>query len=125
LLTEAAGTLKYTNPHHHIQLLARATLLLRIATGVCAALLDRTGTQPTDLRFWSDSIGEERGFWEPGNAPQQLADLWQDIELAIQDLSDWQHETTALSWARLRRELPSSLSALTECERIGLWGIGL
>ena len=67
--------------------LSRATLLLRIANAVCALKLDQANVMKDDLRFWWDSLGQDCGYWTPGDEPDVFADLWGDVSNAIQDVS--------------------------------------
>lgn len=127
LIIEAAGNAPMGDPHHHIQVMARATLLLRVATGACAKLLRETGLDRTHVEFWWKSFGEELGLWEIGNEPSELTDLWADIETALKETRDWVSGSTGiqLSFARWRKEQSHPISILGECERVALWGLGL
>jgi hypothetical protein len=127
LTIEASGTVTPRNPRHHIQVLARAALLLRMATGACGLLLREVGFGCSELEFWWKSIGEERGLWEPGNEPDQLPDLWADVEVALDGILQWEMSNSEadVSYARWRRERPYAICVLGECERIALWGLGL
>src|SRR5262249_11080947 len=48
---ESAKAEGIERPRHHIQVMARATLLLRVALGACARLVRRSGASITDLEF--------------------------------------------------------------------------
>ncbi len=113
-------------PNHHLQVLSRAALLLRIASGSSALLLQAGGTSLTQLRFWWTHLGEARGCWEQGSAPQNVTDLWADIEDALEQLESKRASLgTDKSLLRWRQELPTEVGVLGECERIGLWGINV
>ena len=66
--------------------LSRATLLLRIANAVCALKLDQAHVMKDDLRFWWDSLGQDCGYWTPGDEPDTFAELWTDVSNAIGDI---------------------------------------
>jgi hypothetical protein len=127
LIREGRGTVGARDPGHHIQVIARATLLLRVATGACALLLREVGFDRSELRFWWKSLGEERGLWEPDNLPDEFVDLWSDVDASLDDIHPWIAGTDQAtpSLARWRRECSYAVSVLGECERIALWGLGL
>ena len=60
--------------------LARATLLLRVANAVCAQRLNQSRITRTDLEFWWNTVGLEYGLWANGDEPEDFADLWGDVE---------------------------------------------
>lgn len=125
VIREAKSEAPTSDPRHHLQVLSRAVLLLRIATGACLRLLLASGSSLTDLRFWWKVVGEERGLWRPNDEPEQLADLWTDIETAIGAIRDWENKTTPpnRSIAAWRSSHANEISMLGECERVALWGI--
>ena len=126
LLKEASGKIQGPHPRHHIQVLARAALLLRLSSGALALLLKRTNTTRAEVRFWCEAIGQARGFWEPASAPDRLADLWGDVEPALEQILAWRGAVqNPPSWTRFRREQLTAIAILAECERIGLWGMGV
>lgn len=127
LTTEARGNASIRDPKHHIQVISRSVLLLRVATGASAALLREAEIGQDDLEFWWKNIGEERGLWDPQLIPDEMVDLWADIEVSIGNLRDWETRTGAnnTSYAHWRREHSNSISILGECERVALWGLGL
>ena len=111
-----------------VEVLSRAALLLRIATGSCGLHLSKTGTGWDSFGFWLNDIGVRRGFWERGAYPEHPVELWADIDEALETL----HEAGENSdrWVEsphgANSHLPaSSLTRLEECERIGLWGFGI
>ena len=111
-----------------VEVLSRAALLLRIATGSCGLHLIDIGIEWDSLEFWINDIGVRRGFWKQGTFPEDPTDLWTDILEALENLEEvqqsgsWQdespHSATTPSFV-------SSLARLEECERIGLWGFGV
>ena len=127
LTTEARGTVAVRDPRHHIQVMARAVLLLRVATGACALLLREASFGRSELEFWWKNLGEERGLWEPGDEPDELLNLWADVDMALSDMHQWEisNSGTNASYARWHREQLYAISVLGECERIALWGLGL
>jgi hypothetical protein len=127
LFIEASRTDSIDNPRHHLQVIARSALLLRVATGACARLLREIDLGSTDLEFWWQPLGEEMGLWEPNIEPEELTDLWADVELALEEIRDWEvaNQGRQVSFARWWRERAQPISVLGGCERIALWGLGL
>ena len=126
LLLEAAGTAPVTDPRHHVQVISRATLLLRVSTGACARLLEDAGIGREDLEFWWKSLGEDRGLWEPGYEPDELTDLWLDVDAELENATRWEASSSGVaSVARWIKEQARTLTVLGGCERIALWGMGL
>ncbi|HSW11764.1 MAG TPA: hypothetical protein VLI06_02920 [Solimonas sp.] len=128
LLTEAAGKLKPEHKGHDLQVIGRATLMLRLAGGACRQLLH---TLPEDersmLSFWWRPLAEQHGLWPPGNAPSDLSDLWADVEVALQDASNWTANTPApeQNLSAYSASFPQSMGVLTGAHRAGMWSLGL
>jgi len=115
------------DPEFHLQVLSRAALLLRLATGSVANSFANNGITQNDLSFWMDSQGLSRGFWHPASPPADLKDLWEDVSDACDVLEDWD---ASVASGNLDNSMASflsggNLSALsTVCgfEKIALWG---
>lgn len=117
-----------TSASHHMEVIGRAALLLRVATGACSSLIQDSRLSSRDLEFWWGPLGEERGIWELAARPQdtnELADLWSDCQGAINDLIAWKSTTptNSLSYYRLHKDKGLSVDALTSCELMALWGL--
>jgi len=127
VLEEARKTDRLDHPRHHLQVISRAFLLLRISTGACSILLKEAGVSKPDLRFWWSEFGENRGLWETSGEPAEFIDMWSDIDEAIDSLRTLREsvavaDRTSVRWYR-DRSYP--ISVLGGCERIALWGLGL
>ena len=59
--------------------LARATLLLRVANAVCTQRLNQSYIGWADVEFWWKALGLEYGLWTDGNEPENFGDLWEDV----------------------------------------------
>ncbi|MBY8823179.1 hypothetical protein [Sphingomonas colocasiae] len=105
--------------------MARAVLLLRIATGAAHLLLNRAGFDANLLGFWWQKLGEARGLWRPGAAPAALTDLWADVEESLRDVADMEASSPEAldSFHAMSAELPGSLNMLASHERVSLWGL--
>jgi len=126
VITEAQKKSKIDNPRHHLQVISRATLLLRIATGACSQLIKKADFGRNDLKFWWKPFGEDRGLWKPKNEPDNLKDLWADIEMAVNEIQEWENNNkTNASYSHWQRDCSLAISILGSCERIALWGLDL
>ena len=99
-------------------------MLLRLATGASATLLSDAGIEREDLDFWIRAVGTGRGIWQPTSPPEDLVDLWADVESALEKIDDTMkgpEKSTQELWAHE----PRQLAVLEECERVALWGLGL
>jgi hypothetical protein len=127
LLEYARASSNLRSPRQHLEVLSRAVLLLRLASGAAAHLLSVAGLGRDDLFFWFDRIAVARGFWEPGETRTSMTDLYEDVRGSVLDTGSWLEGArgTNPSFARWRREQVAQISQLGECERIGMWGFGL
>lgn len=115
----------HTSPKHHLQVIARATLLLRVATGVTRMNITKlNATDVKHLDFWWKPIGLSRGFWSEGAIPHIFSDLWQDIDDSLSDVETWRSAGNVS-----RRDMFDGVSrasrSLSGCERIAFWSLGL
>jgi hypothetical protein len=127
VITEAAENSPVEDSKHHLQVMSRALLLLRVATGACARHLRTAGGGRVLLEFWWKPLGKERGLWQPGDEPNDFAELWDDIETALADARDWETFTPPedVSFYRWWHEIGRSIQTLGSCERLALWGLDL
>jgi hypothetical protein len=103
-------------------MIARAALLLYVATGAAGQLL-RVATYARDeTRFWWSRFGVDRGFWEEGEQPDNPLDIWADVQLALDEVSEWRAggNVSLRSWRRLH---PVATSDLGTCDAIAMWGL--
>lgn len=105
--------------------MARAVLLLRVATGAAHLLFTRAGFDASLFGFWSQKLGEARGLWRPGTAPAALIDLWADVKDSLRDVADVEASSPELlnSFHEISMELPGSLKMFASYERVSLWGL--
>lgn len=122
LLEAAENTADISHSENHLHMLARATLLLRLATGCAKDLLTQAAIDYADFEWWCDQLGSARALVVPGDLPNQPAELWADIEQALNDIDN---EITAgvADYATLHERCPRELGILGGCERIALVGL--
>lgn len=127
IIREAQKRDDITHPNHSEQVLARATLLLRVATGCSANLLVGTSSSEKDnlYRFWS-SRSIRRRMWAPSVIPDSFNDLWLEIEESSKEIRDWL-DMSGNNVCRydlcVQQATPAAM--LTTTERAFLWGIGI
>jgi hypothetical protein len=101
-------------------MMCRAGLLLKLATGMAEENLRAAGIQPVHhFNNWWQEFGANHGLWRPDRPPATTADLWDDIDLALEESAaaptDHRYEwVSALAGNALR---------MCETERVALWGL--
>jgi hypothetical protein len=126
ILIDAGGTAEPDHSDHSNQVLARAFLLLRIATGACQQLIvGLAGMNRSELEFWWLELGECRGLWRDGEVPISFADLWSDVSEALRDLEAWMAMGVERSHNDMWSDMAGPGAVLSSSERAALWGLGL
>lgn len=126
LIEEAGKVTTSDDPNHHVQVLARALLLLRLATGVNSRLLKSSGFTKSDLEFWWESYATDHGLTEDASTISDFLDLWTDVSVALKDISDWEATlATPHTYSDVVRHVSMPILRLNECERIALWGLAI
>ena len=126
ILADAVRADAPDHAEHSKQVLARALLLLRIASGSIADLLDDLPNPLSDLRFWWESASIRRTLWPEGSAPSAFSNLWQDVRDAIDDVTAWYTGAAATACHhRLWTEQSTAASVITTTNRVALWGFEL
>ena len=123
LLQRAQQNFPGGNARNHEQVMARAALLLRVASGFSAQIVANSAFNADDLRFWTSTCGEKRAFWPIAAQLDDLTDLWIDVLDAVQEESAWLSARAAapvpmFEWRAGREGI---LRPLAECDRVGLW----
>ncbi|WFS03108.1 hypothetical protein [Rhizobium tumorigenes] len=109
-----------SDPAHPYSMICRAALLLQVATGISEACMVRAGIQPT-TKFdnWWRQFGIDHGLWAPPYSPSASTELWEDVNIALEDL--------ATAPVASRHQWVASMGGgavrLCETERAGLWGL--
>ena len=105
---------------------ARATLLLRVASAVCARRLSNAGVTKQELQFWWTRLGEDGGLWSDDADLNSLSDLlWPDVVLALDiceseldqlNSSGTVYDIGQILWPQV---------ALTQFNRVPFWLLGI
>ena len=125
LIIAAAKSDNPTHIDHSKQVIARSTLLLRIATGSLSTLLEGGNAEfRTDLSFWWSHPSVNRRLWSQNSYPDKFADLWEEIQEALDTTLEWTQSSTELECRKSFWEMHAPIAALlTTPERIFLWGL--
>jgi hypothetical protein len=117
LVIEANKKGKISDSDYHIQMLGRATLLLRLATGAGMKMIESAHISKNDLKFWWENLGENYGLWEPGEI-DPISAMWTEVEIALTSMSS--SSSLVKNHYQWRSDLATELLALSGCERIAL-----
>ena len=71
-------------------LLARAVLLLRIATSAARVFMSDVDIEFQRVAFWWQTRGQQLGLWDGRVEDDEIMDMWLDVMSALEDLNDWQ-----------------------------------
>ena len=108
-----------------LAVISRSVLLLRVASGATSALLKRSGYDANSISFWWMNLGQSRGFWNTAPDADNLADLWADVDTALDDVSNFQSEYAqpGMSFFDVCSQLKHTLVDLSGHERVAIWSI--
>ncbi len=123
LFESALKRASHLDPRYHVHAISRAALLLRVATGASARVLEQAQLTFSDFRFWTESLAEAHGLCGPGTLPDDPADLWADVDEALFDFAETVDAGSDLSFFALRDRASVPLGVLTGCTRVAVWGL--
>ena len=105
--------------------ISRATLLLRMATGMTHKLFETAGVANESLDFWRSDVGLSRGFWDGTAKPEAMTDLWSDIAAATTEAEPFLEQLTPeqRNFRVLSAGFGQILLPFGGCERVALWGV--
>jgi hypothetical protein len=109
-----------TLPAHPYSMICRAALLLRLATGMAESNLTAAGIQPVvQFESWWKEFGVSHGLWAPEYEPATSVQLWDDVELELEDAAraPTVHRHGWIS------ALAGSAMHIGKTERVALWGL--
>ncbi|MDP1527878.1 hypothetical protein [Rhodoferax sp.] len=102
--------------------LARATLLLRIATGMSQNLLV-DAAQDANINFWLDELAVRQGVVaDRSQLPTDRAELYLDCAVAVEDI-ERKFNSGATSLAELSNYREVKPALVTQAERVVQWGL--
>lgn len=122
ILSRAAELLPAADPDHHLAVIARAVLLLRVATGATRRLLFDAGIASDNLEPWIVELGIDRGLWAEYPEDADITILWSDIREALEDVLDEASKPPATVFDLLD-SCSNPLSRLGGCELVPIWAL--
>lgn len=110
------------DPDYHLQIIGRATILLRIATGVARQTFTKADLSLDSLKFWWQRAGLAGGFWNDPPCVVDSSELWLDISNGLEDLDRW-IQSDASSRQSLLAACAESIVQTTGMSRFALMGL--
>ncbi len=125
ILSNAGAKTPVTEAYYSTQVMARATLMLRLATGCVRAVFDTKHDEVTQfLSRWSVASSVSRRARPSTGA--RVADSWTDVSESLDRVTQWVSEGAApRSYFEFWRDRSADAAVLSSTERIFLWGLGL
>lgn len=125
LLGQAATYGVRVGPDSSRQVISRAFLLMRLATGTAWELLSQAFPTGPDLEPWLLGLSNCRPLWGSEEMPRPLTDLWTDVVDASHDLAQWVTNTEHATHHGLWSQHADLAAVLGTTERLALWGLNL
>ena len=109
----------------HISVIARAVLLLRLASGATGRLLKQADLAIDSVSFWWSRLGYTRGLWEGTRELSATTDLWADVTELLVDAQNFRrrHASAGQNFFKAGEELGHVLLGLSGCERAAIWSM--
>jgi hypothetical protein len=107
---------------HHLSVMARACLLLRIASGATQRMLFSASLNTSALEDWWQGFGFSRGLWDVAPVATDLMNLYEDVRVAKDDLDQCATSGAGNYW-ELVAGAPQSFARLGSMEMVGIWSI--
>jgi hypothetical protein len=114
---------KTTGSTHHLEVISRAALLLRIASGAVRRALFEADVSLETLGFWWPQYGIERGLWSIAPDVADLPDSWADMAYAIDTIEVWLAGNGHASYKALLDECPTVPVNLGRLDVVGIWSL--
>ena len=105
-------------------ILARALLMLRLASARTSKLLSAAGISRTDLEFWWLPLGTDLGLWHQQTG-EDFLELWTDVGDAMERADDLRSALPVGSSVRNFSEILCQDINMTQFSRAPLWLLGL
>jgi hypothetical protein len=109
-----------------LPMVARAILLLRVASAACERIIQYSAIASPHLTFYWDQLGDDIGLWPTGNQPIDPIELWDDIPPALDAVDAWRNGApNPCNIHDARLVVPGDLWTLKQFNRVAIWGVGL
>jgi len=108
------------------EVLSRTFLLLRLSSASVRSLVLAAGLKVDDISFWWQHVLSESGLWQkstPPNDIEEAKDLWANVELSLDELSDFTAKNPHGCWFDLHTKIAWDIENLSRVEKVALWGL--
>lgn len=122
-LSFASKTSGVHDDFQYLEVISRAYLLLRVASAATNYLFRRSGLSLQDLEFWWKHTGTASGLWSSVAPPDSPIELWDTIDMSLEDLNEWVSSGGNDCWFEVHKDLGASINSLARIELGALWGI--
>lgn len=102
-------------------ILARAFLMLRVASARTALLLTSAEVSKSDLKFWWGPLGLDLGLWDSPDEIENFTDMWTDVSEARESAVEQMSEIAGLSSVQKVQRIIEQRGALTQFSRAPMW----
>lgn len=104
-----------------VQMLCRAALLLRVASGVTTKMIEGAHYSQEDLSFWWESLSLDRGLIDVGST-DPFIEMWEEVSQALDSLKS---SDTSLSMSDWQNKCSNDLRILSNGERVGFASLNI
>jgi len=117
------ASIRKTSP---LSIIARATLLLRVAVGLVSQLYKSGGINKLELDFVWNNYAVNNGFWQEGSAFTDFNQLWSEIQTSLDDLKiDINSLGADNNLYSIKERNPEGIIYAGQINRACLWGLDL
>lgn len=107
-----------------LPVLARATLLLRLASALAGDVLNRASVSKEELQFWWLPFGQDLAFWDDPPADSQFLGLWDGVVEALRSIEDELGLPINVTYERMCSSVGRYVPA-TQFARAPFWLLGI
>ena len=86
VLAESESREDHSHKNYHLQVISRASLLLRVATGAVREVYHSADLNLDSVRFWWQKAGTTLGLWHSPPPTIDTSELWQDVAAALDEI---------------------------------------
>jgi hypothetical protein len=104
--------------------MARATLLLRLASAFTFKALDSAGKNLNEAEFWWTKKATELGLSAAPGGLNSFLDLWDDVQVQLEAFEDWKANVGRPVSTMTMMAVSRPLIGLSQLQRAGLWLLG-
>ena len=104
-----------------LNIISRALLMLRIASGCTNNLLNTAGITNANIDFYLNNLGNNNGHWK-GATPNNFEVLWEDVVRSVENIDELVNEPEEMILHDLYSTFPEELHHFKQVSRACFWG---